>query len=89
MERTNVNMAENVTKDATKDVPAVEPVRRVGPIQFFQEVRRETSKVTWPTWKETWLTTVMAFIMVLLTMVFFFIVDSILGFGVTKLLNLG
>ena len=85
----NVTMAENVTKDATKDVPAVEPPRRVRPIQFFQEVRREGSKVTWPTWKETWLTTVMVFIMVLLTMVFFFVVDSVLGWGVTKLLGMG
>jgi preprotein translocase subunit SecE len=89
MERTNVNMADNVTKGATKEVPAAEPVRRVGPIQFFQEVRRETSKVTWPTWKETWLTSVMVFIMVLLTMVFFFVVDSVLGWGVTKLLGMG
>jgi preprotein translocase subunit SecE len=83
-----MNMSENVTKDVGKDVPAVEPVRRIGPIQFFQEVRRETSKVTWPTWKETWLTSTMVFIMVLLTMVFFFVVDSALGWGVTKLLGL-
>ena len=32
--------------------------------QFFREVRREMSKVTWPTWKETYLTTIMVFIMV-------------------------
>jgi preprotein translocase subunit SecE len=81
-------MAENVTKDLTKDVPN-EPARRTNPIQFVREVRREVSKVTWPTWKETWLTTVMVFIMVLLTMVFFFIVDDILGFGVSWLLRVG
>ena len=50
-------------------------------MQFFQEVRREMSKITWPSWKETWLTTVMVFIMVALTMVFFFFVDSILAYG--------
>jgi preprotein translocase subunit SecE len=82
-------MADNVTRDVTKDVPAVEPVRRTNPIQFFREVRRETSKVTWPTWKETWLTTTMVFIMVALTMVFFFVVDSVLGFGVSWLLGVG
>ena len=82
-------MADNVTRDVTKDVPAVEPVRRSNPIQFFREVRRETSKVTWPTWKETWLTTTMVFIMVALTMVFFFVVDSVLGFGVSWLLGVG
>ena len=57
------------------------PRRRVSPLQFFQEVRREMSKVTWPSWKETWLTTVMVFIMVGLTMVFFFVVDFVLNYG--------
>jgi preprotein translocase subunit SecE len=57
------------------------PRRRVSPMQFLQEVRREMSKVTWPTWKETWLTTMMVFIMVGLTMVFFFVVDLVLQYG--------
>ena len=57
------------------------PRRRISPLQFLQEVRREMSKVTWPSWKETWLTTVMVFIMVGLMMVFFFGVDWILALG--------
>jgi preprotein translocase subunit SecE len=61
--------------------------RRTGVIQFFQEVRRETSKVTWPTWKETWLTSVMVFIMVVITMIFFFIVDQALGYLLKLLLG--
>ena len=69
------------TADGTgKDLPA--PARRRGgPFAFFGEVRRETSKVTWPSWKETWLTSVMVFIMVGLTMVFFFGVDYLLAYG--------
>ena len=68
------------TADAAgKDLPA--PVRRGGIVQFFQEVRRETSKVTWPSWKETYLTTIMVFIMVGITMMFFFAVDWILAMG--------
>jgi preprotein translocase subunit SecE len=69
-----------MSDNASKDVTAA-PRRRTGIMQFFQEVRRETSKVTWPTWKETWLTTVMVFIMVGLTMVFFFVVDFVLNYG--------
>ena len=65
------------------------PVRRVGPLQFFQEVRRETSKVTWPSWKETYLTTIMVFIMVVLSMVFFAVVDYALGLGLNLLLGVG
>ena len=57
------------------------PARRVTPVEFFQQVRREMKKVTWPTWKETWLTTMMVFIMVGFTMVFFFVVDTVLAFG--------
>jgi preprotein translocase subunit SecE len=68
------------TADSTgKDIPA--PQRRGGIIQFAREVQRETSKVTWPSWKETWLTTVMVFIMVGLTMIFFFGVDFVLAQG--------
>jgi preprotein translocase subunit SecE len=76
-------VAEHKTKtaeSANKDVPAP-AIKRTGPIQFFQEVRREVSKVTWPTLRETWLTTVMVFIMVGMTMVFFFAVDWALAMG--------
>jgi len=76
-------MSDNTSKDAQ-----TVPVRRTNPLQFFQEVRRETSKVTWPTWKETWLTTVMVFIMVVIIMIFFFIVDNILSLGVRWLLGI-
>ncbi len=44
-------------------------------------MRREASKVTWPSWKETWLTSVMVFIMVGITMMFFFGVDFVLAYG--------
>ena len=63
------------------DEGALVPRRRVSLLQFIQEVRREMSKVTWPSWKETWLTTMMVFIMVGLTMVFFAAVDLVLHQG--------
>ena len=69
------------------DAEASAPRRRVSPLQFLQEVRREMSKVTWPSWKETWLTTVMVFIMVGLTMVFFFVVDFVLNYGAMLLIG--
>jgi preprotein translocase subunit SecE len=72
--------AKKTADSAAKDLP-VPAAKRIGAIQFFREVQRETSKVTWPTWKETWLTTVMVFIMVGLTMVFFFFVDWLLAMG--------
>ncbi|WP_029006010.1 preprotein translocase subunit SecE [Azorhizobium doebereinerae] len=59
------------------------------PVEFFQQVRTETAKVTWPTRRETLITTAMVFVMVLLASVFFLIVDQILRFGVSQLLNIG
>ena len=74
-------MAEVTKKTGDTDDSGAPPVRRVGVIEFFQQVRREMKKVTWPSWKETWLTTMMVFIMVGLTMVFFFVVDTVLAYG--------
>jgi len=72
--------------EETKEVTAA-PARRTGPFQFIAEVRREASKVTWPSWKETYLTTILVFIMVAISMVFFAVVDYLLGFGLNLLLG--
>jgi preprotein translocase subunit SecE len=48
------------------------------PLTFIQEVRQEVSKVTWPTWKEVWITTAMVLVMVALTSIFFVIADQII-----------
>jgi preprotein translocase subunit SecE len=82
-------MKASMADNASKDVTTTPPPRRTGVVQFFQEVRREASKVTWPTWKETWLTTVMVFIMVALVMAFFAVVDYLLGIAVRVLLGVG
>ncbi len=62
---------------------------KTNPLEFVQEVRNETSKVTWPTRKETIITTVMVFIMVMLSALFFLAADQVLSWGVTQLLNIG
>jgi preprotein translocase subunit SecE len=71
------------TMDAATDgkgLPA--PARRRGGlIALYGETVREMKKVTWPTWKETYLTTFMVFVMVTLTVIFFFFVDTALAWG--------
>jgi preprotein translocase subunit SecE len=62
--------------------------KRVGPVQFLREVRAEARKVTWTSWKETWITSVMVGIMVIFTAIFFFAVDWILGLGIGAILKL-
>ncbi|MGF1649107.1 MAG: preprotein translocase subunit SecE [Hyphomicrobiaceae bacterium] len=61
----------------------------MNPFQFIQEVRQEVAKVTWPTRKETWVTTVAVLIMVTLAAVFFLIADQVLGYVVTQILRIG
>ena len=62
---------------------------KLNPGQYIREVRQEISKVTWPTRKETTVTTGMVFLMVFLAATFFFIVDWILGGFVRLILGLG
>lgn len=62
---------------------------KVGPAAFLRQVRQEASKVTWPSRKETWVASLMVFIMVLVTAVFFFFVDQALAFIVRTILGLG
>jgi preprotein translocase subunit SecE len=57
--------------------------------QFFREVRQEASKVTWPSRRETTVSTVMVFVMVFLAALFFFLVDQVLSFFVTLVLGIG
>lgn len=60
---------------------------KTNPFQFVQQVRSEVAKVTWPTRRETAITTVMVFIMVFLAAVFFFVADQIMSWGVGVLLG--
>jgi preprotein translocase subunit SecE len=62
---------------------------KTNPFVFLQQVRSEASKVTWPTRKETTVTTVMVFVMVVLASVFFLVIDQIIGWAVRLVLGLG
>ena len=62
---------------------------RTSPNELIRQVRQEVSKVTWPTRKETAVTTVMVFAMVAVMAIFFLIVDQILSSGVRAILGLG
>jgi preprotein translocase subunit SecE len=68
--------------------PVEERKRRVGPLQFLREVDAERKKVSWTSWKETWITSVMVGIMVIITAIFFFGVDSALGAAIGAILKL-
>ena len=58
------------------------------PMGFFRETRREMGKVTWPSRRETTMTTVMIVVMALVTGVFFFGIDTVLGFIISRILGM-
>jgi preprotein translocase subunit SecE len=62
---------------------------RPSPLKFLEEVRTETAKVTWPTRRETLITTAMVFVMVMLASIFFFFADQIINLVITSLLGIG
>jgi preprotein translocase subunit SecE len=62
---------------------------KTNPLEFIQQVRAEGEKVTWPTRKETFITTIMVLVMVTFACVFFLLADQVLSFFVRFLLGLG
>jgi preprotein translocase subunit SecE len=62
---------------------------KINPFKFLQEVRAEAQKVTWPTRRETAITTAMVFVMVTAASVFFLVADQIMRLVVTFLLGIG
>jgi len=72
--------AKQAASQAATSRAAPAPKPPFNPTQFFREVRAEGRKITWTSWKETWITSVMVFIMVTVTSLFFLVVDGVLSF---------
>jgi preprotein translocase subunit SecE len=62
---------------------------KTNPFTFLQQVRAETAKVTWPSRRETMISTMMVIVMAFVAAIFFFAADQLLGWGVELLLGLG
>jgi preprotein translocase subunit SecE len=62
---------------------------KFSPFKFLQEVRAEAEKVTWPTRKETTVTTIMVFVMVAIASVFFLLADQVMRMAVSFVLGIG
>jgi preprotein translocase subunit SecE len=72
-------------RQTTDDIAAM---AKFSPFKFLQEVRSETEKVSWPTRRETLITTIMVFIMVAVASVFFFAADQIISVFIKFLLGI-
>ncbi len=62
---------------------------KLDPAQFVREVRQEVARVTWPTRKETLITTGLVLALSALAAVFFLLVDQIISFTMRWLFGVG
>lgn len=62
---------------------------KTNPFAFLQQVRSEASKITWPSQRETMISTAMVLVMVVLAALFFFASDQLIGWLVGLVLSVG
>ena len=67
----------------------IEAMAKVSPFKFLQEVRQEAAKITWPSRRETLITTGMVFVFAALAGVFFLLADQVIRMAVTLVLGIG
>jgi preprotein translocase subunit SecE len=62
--------------------------KTVNPFTFLQQVRSETAKVTWPSRRETMISTVMVLVFAVIASIFFFAADQLMSFGIELILGI-
>lgn len=62
---------------------------KTNPFAFLQQVRAETAKITWPSRRETMISTVMVLVMVVIAALFFFAADQLISWILGYVLNIG
>lgn len=62
---------------------------KTNPFTFLQQVRSEVTKVTWPSRRETMISTTMVVIMAFMAALFFFLADQLMAWAVELILGLG
>lgn len=61
---------------------------RTNPITFFQQVRSEVRKVTWPARNEVVISTIMVLVLVAFASIFFLVADQVISWLVTFMLSI-
>ena len=62
---------------------------KTNPATFLKQVRSEASKITWPSRRETAISTAMVLVMVIFAALFFFAADQLIGWLLSLVLNVG
>ena len=68
--------------------PAKETKNMKNPLKFFQDVKQEAFKITWPTKREVAIGSLMVFVLATIASIFFLFLDQIYKFLLDLILNI-
>ena len=63
--------------------------KKTSPAKFVREVRQEVQKITWPERRDTFISSAIVIVMVILFSLFFLLTDQIWSFSIKKIIQIG
>ena len=63
--------------------------KKTTPAQFVRQVRQELQKVTWPARKDTFISSAIVILLIIVFSLFFLLTDQVWSFGIKKVIQIG
>jgi preprotein translocase subunit SecE len=63
--------------------------KKTSPALFVRQVRQELQKVTWPTRRDTFISSLIVIALIVLFSIFFLLSDQIWSFSIKKIIEIG
>ena len=63
--------------------------KKTNPAQFVRQVRQELSKVTWPDKRDTFISSIIVIVLIILFSIFFLLTDQLWAFLIKHIIQIG
>ena len=63
--------------------------KKTSPALFVRQVRQELQKVTWPTKRDTFISSLIVILLIFLFSLFFLLSDQVWSFSIKKIIEIG
>jgi preprotein translocase subunit SecE len=63
--------------------------KKTSPALFVRQVRQELSKVTWPEKRDTFISSAIVILLIIIFSLFFLLTDQIWSFSIKKIIEIG
>ena len=63
--------------------------KKTSPALFVRQVRQELQKVTWPTRRDTFISSLIVILLIFLFSLFFLLSDQVWSFSIRKIIEIG